>query len=182
MIDKEEAPPVHHVYDGIVEEDNRLPNWWLAILFGTIVYGFGYWFVYETTASMPYPVAEYKAEIAALAKAHPDSVAVTNESLLAIASDQATVSEGQKAFSATCIACHAAQGQGLVGPNLTDNLWLHGSRPIEIHTSISNGFPEKGMPPWGRTLGAAKIRALTAFVLSIKGKNLTGKAGQGVPE
>ncbi len=182
MSDPEKKAPVHHVYDGIVEEDNRLPNWWLAILFGTIVFGFGYWFVYQTTGVLPNPLAEYKLQTAELAKLHPETQAATNDGLLALAADLAVISEGQQAFATTCAACHAQQGQGLVGPNLTDAVWLHGGKPLQIHTSITNGFPDKGMPPWGKTLGPTKIRALTAFVLSIKGKNLPGKAAQGEPE
>jgi len=182
MSDNHKEAPVHHVYDGIVEEDNHLPNWWLAILFGTIVFGFGYWFVFETTKTLPNPGAEYKLDVAALAKLHPETMPMTNEALLALASDAAVVSEGQAAFATTCVACHLAQGQGLVGPNLTDAVWIHGGKPTDIQTAIVNGFPEKGMPPWGKTLGAAKVRALTAFVLSIKGKNLPGKAPQGEPE
>ena len=176
------AAPVHHVYDGIVEEDNHLPNWWLAILFGTIVFGFGYWFVFQTTQALPNPGAAYKIESAELARLHPESMPMTNDALMALASNTTVISEGQQAFAATCVACHLQQGQGLVGPNLTDSVWLHGGKPIDIHTSITNGFPEKGMPPWGKTLGATKVRALTAFVLSIKGKNLPGKAPQGEPE
>ena len=170
------------MYDGIVEEDNHLPNWWLAILFGTIVFGFGYWLVDQTTQALPNPGAAYKLEAAELARLHPEGAPVTNDGLLAIAGDGAVLAEGQQAFATMCVACHMAQGQGLVGPNLTDAMWMHGGKPIDIHTAITNGFPEKGMPPWGKTLGAAKIRALTAFVLSIKGKNVPGKAPQGEPE
>lgn len=182
MSDHNKDNRLAHVYDGIVEEDNHLPNWWLAILFGTIVFGFGYWFVFQTTQSLPNPGAAYAIEMAELAKLHPETVAVTNDGLLALAKDAAVLAEGQQAFATTCVACHMQQGQGLVGPNLTDGVWMHGGKPIDIHTAISNGFPEKGMPPWGKTLGPTKVRAVTAFVLSIKGKNVPGKPPQGEPE
>lgn len=176
------AAEVHHVYDGIVEEDNHLPNWWLAILFTTMVFGFAYWFVYETTRSMPYPREVYKEDLAELAKLHPEAVLMTNDTLLALSKDPAVVAQGKALFATTCVACHAANGQGLVGPNLTDNMWIHGGKPVDIFTSVTNGFPDKGMPPWGKTVGADKIRALTAFVLSIKGQNLVGRPAQGEPE
>lgn len=182
MSEPKKEAPVHHVYDGIVEEDNHLPNWWLAILFGTIVFGFGYWFVYETTATLPNPGAAYKLEVAELARLHPENVAVTNDGLISLAHDSKVVAEGKLAFAATCVACHLANGQGLVGPNLTDAAWLYGGKPVDIHAAIADGFPEKGMPPWGKTLGATKVRALTAYVLTIKGTNLPGKAPQGVAE
>lgn len=173
---------LEHVYDGIVEEDNRLPNWWLGILFGTILFGFGYWFVFHTAEAMPNPGAAYKLEVAELARAHPESAPMNDDTLLALAADPKLVAEGQATFTTTCVACHMAQGQGLVGPNLTDKFWIHGSKPTDIHTAVTNGFPDKGMPPWGKTLGAAKVRAVTAFVLTIKGKNVPGKAPQGDPE
>lgn len=182
MSEPKEEVRVHHVYDGIVEEDNHLPNWWLAILFGTIVFGFGYWFVYQTTQVLPNPGAEYKLDAAELARLNPEAVAMTNEGLLTLSNNPGVLLDGQQAYATTCAACHAQQGQGLVGPNLTDAVWLHGGKPVEIHTAITHGFPEKGMPPWGKTLGAAKIRALTAYVLTLKGKNLPGKAPQGEPE
>ena len=176
------AAEVHHVYDGIVEEDNLLPNWWLAILFTTMIFGFGYWFVYENAHAMPYPREVYKQDVAELARLHPEIQVMTNDTLLALAKDPAIVAQGKALFGTTCVACHAANGQGLVGPNLTDNLWIHGGKPIDIHTSVTNGFPDKGMPPWGKTLGADKIRALAVYVVSIKGQNLVGRPPQGEPE
>jgi len=167
------------VYDDITEEDNRLPNWWLGILFGSIVFAFGYWFVYETTHSAPGPLDAFKAEMAEQAKKRAESGPITDETLSVLAKDSATVAEGQKVFVSTCAPCHGALGQGVVGPNLTDNFWLHGGKPVAIHTSITKGYPEKGMRPWGPVLGAARIRSVAAFVLSIKGKNLPGRPPQG---
>ena len=70
-----------HVYDDIEEEDNQLPHWWLAILFGAIVFAFGYWFVYEVTATLPSPLARFVAASAASARKLASglgSVAVTS--------------------------------------------------------------------------------------------------------
>ena len=78
--EKKSEVRVHHVYDGIVEEDNHLPNWWLAILFGTIVFGFGYWFVFETTQALPNPGAAYKLESAELARLNPGAAARASHS------------------------------------------------------------------------------------------------------
>ena len=83
-------------------------------------------------------------------------------------------SSGKKTFVSTCAPCHGLEGQGIIGPNLTDGAWLHGGKPIDVYTSVTNGYPEKGMRPWGPMLGTARIRAVTAFVLSIKGKNVAG--------
>lgn len=178
----ESSRPHHHVYDGIVEEDNHLPNWWLAILFGTIVFGFGYWFFFHTTGAGLNPAAAYKVEAAELIRAHPEAAPMNDATLLALAGDPKLVAEGKQTFASVCVACHLTKGEGLVGPNLTDGFWLHGSKPVDIHTAVTNGFPEKGMPPWGKTLGASKVRAVTAYVLTIKNTNVAGKAPQGNPE
>lgn len=180
------APPdpsskVVHRYDDIEEEDNQMPNWWLFILFGTIVFMFGYWLVYHTTQTLQDPRTEYNAEVAAIKKARLALTPLSDDAILAVANDPALVAEGKQVYATTCAACHAQEGQGLVGPNLTDKFWLHGNKPSEIAKSVTDGFADKGMPPWGQILGQDKVRKVAAFVLSLKGKELAGKAPQGEP-
>jgi len=172
---------VVHVYDDIQEEDNRLPNWWLGILFGSIVFAFGYWFVYEVTRAAPGPLDSFRTEVAEAARRKAESGPVTNQSLLVLAKDPRTVDAGKQVFLSTCAPCHGAQAQGIVGPNLTDRFWLHGGAPVDIHRSITNGYPEKGMRPWGPVLGAERIRTVAAFVISLKGQNVPGRPPQGTP-
>lgn len=175
------AAPVHHVFDDIEEQDNHLPNWWLGILFGSIVFSFGYWFVYETTRAAPSPLEDFKTEMATLAKKRAEGGPVTNESLAVLAKDEGTLGAGHKTFTQMCAPCHGNEGQGNAGPNLTDKFWMHGASAMEIHGSIDKGFPDKGMPAWGPVLGGERVRALAAYVLSIKGKNVPGKPPQGNP-
>ncbi|MCL2011413.1 MAG: c-type cytochrome [Cystobacterineae bacterium] len=173
---------VHHVYDGIEEEDNRLPNWWLAILFGTIVFAFGYWFVYETTQTLPSPLDEYEGERNALAAQQAKQAAdspLSNESIKSLVNDPATVEAGKKVFAGVCVSCHSAQGQGGIGPNLTDKYWLHGAEPMDIINAVENGFPDKGMEAWGARLGPEKVKQVAVFVESIRNTNVPGKAPQG---
>jgi cytochrome c oxidase cbb3-type subunit 3 len=117
--------------------------------------------------------------MAEAAKRQAEAGPVTNESLAVLAKDATTLGDGKQIFVSTCAPCHAAQGQGLVGPNLTDKFWLHGGTAVDIHTSITRGFPDKGMRPWGQILGAARVRAVAAYVLSLKGQNLPGRPPQG---
>jgi len=170
---------VIHVYDDIEEEDNHLPNWWLAILFGAIVFGFAYWFVYEITAAAPGPLAAFRIETAEAAKRRAEAAPVSNESLAVLARDEKTLAEGKQIFVSTCAPCHGAQAQGVVGPNLTDKFWLHGGAPLDIHKSITNGYPDKGMRPWAPVLGAVRVRSVAAFVISLRGQNLPGRPPQG---
>jgi len=170
---------VVHVYDDIEEEDNHLPNWWLGILFGAIVFAFGYWFVYEVTGAAHGPLATFKLETAELARKQAEAGPVTNESLAVLARDGNTLAEGKQVFVWTCAPCHGPLGQGLVGPNLTDKYWLHGGSAVDIHKSITGGYPEKGMRPWGPVLGANRVRSVAAFVVSLKGQNIPGRPPQG---
>jgi cytochrome c oxidase cbb3-type subunit 3 len=173
--------PVLHVYDDIQEEDNRLPNWWLGILFGSIVFAFAYFFVYEIARSVPGPLDEFRTELADAAKKRAEAGPVTNESLTVLAGDAHVVADGKRIFASTCAPCHGQQGQGVVGPNLTDKFWLHGGAPVDIHRSITAGYPDKGMQPWAGVLGPARVRSVAAFVVSLKGQNVAGKPPQGTP-
>ncbi|MBC7659172.1 MAG: c-type cytochrome [Chitinophagaceae bacterium] len=90
------------------------------------------------------------------------------------------VAEGKAIFAANCAPCHGPDGGGVVGPNLTDNFWLHGGKPDDIVAIIANGAAEKGMLSWGPILGPAKINAVAAFVISLKGTHPNvPKAAQG---
>jgi cytochrome c oxidase cbb3-type subunit 3 len=169
------------VYDGIEEEDNHLPNWWLATLFGAIVFTFGYWLVFHTTKSMPNPGEEYAAEVAALKKSRIDANPMSDEAIADLAKDATRVEEGRQVFASTCASCHGQNAEGLVGPNLTDKFWIHGNKPTEIVKAVTDGFADKGMPPWGPVLGPDKVRKVAAYVLTLKGKDVPGKAPQGEP-
>jgi len=170
-----------HVYDDIVEEDNHLPNWWLFILYATILFSFAYWLVYHTTKTLPQPGEAYRAQIEALNKARASANPMSPEALVALSKDPAVLAEGQQVFATTCAACHGQQGEGLIGPNLTDGFTIHGVAPQAVLDSVMNGYPDKGMPPWGQLLGPDKTRKVAAYVLTLPGKNVAGKAPQGQP-
>jgi cytochrome c oxidase cbb3-type subunit III len=104
---------------------------------------------------------------------------LTEPLLVSMAADPKELADGKQLFVTVCASCHGAEGQGMVGPNLTDEAWIHGGSPLEIHTSISKGYPEKGMVAFEGLLGPRKVRSATAFVLSLKGKNVPGKAPEG---
>jgi len=173
---------VHHIYDGIEEHDNRLPNWWLGLLWTTIVFAFGYWFYFHVAEVGTLPLGEYKEEAAEAAQRLADNQPLSNETLLALLKDEQLTGGGKQLFQQNCASCHGVEGQGIIGPNLTDNAWLYGGKPVDIHKTIAEGAVAKGMPAWERTLGASRVRALTAYVLTLKGRNVSGKPPQGEPE
>jgi cytochrome c oxidase cbb3-type subunit 3 len=180
-VDPSENKVIHEV-DGIQEYDNQLPRWWLYILYGSVVFGFGYWFTYHIARIADLPAAAYEAEMDRVAAEGPKRTGgvMTAEALATLAKDRGTVAQGKKVFVQTCVACHRQDGGGVVGPNLTDDYWLHGGAPDRIYKTITEGVPDKGMPAWGPLLGPDRVQAVTAYVLTIRGTNVpAGKAAQG---
>jgi cytochrome c oxidase cbb3-type subunit III len=173
------SPKVVHVYDDIEEEDNRLPNWWLFILFATMVFGFAYWYVYQTAKLQPSLREVYQAQVDDLIAKRAAANPTSPEALLAIAHDPVKLAEAEKVFHATCAACHGMKGEGIIGPNLTDGYWLHGKEPADLLRSALEGFPAKGMPAWGQILGPEKCVQAAAYVYSLRNTNVKGKAPQG---
>ena len=171
-----------HTFDGIQEFDNKLPNWWLWILYGSIVFSFAYWIVFHTLEIRDLPPAVFEKEMIAAAEAQLARAAeggLSDESLELMATIPTRLDEGRTLFAQYCVVCHADQGQGLVGPNLTDAYWVHGNRPLDIHKIVTNGVPAKGMAAWGNQLGPRRVESVTAFVLTLRGNNVAGKAPEG---
>jgi len=169
-----------HVYDDIEEEDNHLPNWWLAILIGSIVFAFGYWFVYHTAKLRPTPGVAYQSEVEKILAARAAANPTSPEAIVALSKDAKAMEEGKQVFMTTCAACHGQRGEGVIGPNLTDNHWIYGYGPGDLLKAASEGFPAKGMPAWGPIIGPERTRKAAAYVLTIKNTNVPGgKAPQG---
>ena len=56
--------------------------------------------------------------------------------------------DGWKTWRAlACERCHGAEQEGLVGPSLVESLKTLSKE--DFKTTVINGRPEKGMPPWG---------------------------------
>jgi len=175
---------VVHAYDGIEEYDNHLPNWWLVTLYGAMVFALVYWFHYQVLHTGPSLAQSYETSVAADRRAAADRArragAMTDESLVALSRDPATVQVGRGVFAQSCVACHAANGGGGIGPNLTDSAWLHGNRPTQMLATVNEGVLAKGMPAWGPQLGLDRVQAVTAYVMTLRDTNVPGgKAPQG---
>jgi len=182
MSEPKEDTIIHEV-DGIAEYDNKLPNWWLYTLYGTIVFAYAYWYVYQTAGIGASPAQAYEAEVERAAAAMAMQIKVgeaTPEALMTLSKDPNALALGKQVFVSTCAACHRADGGGLVGPNLTDDFWIHGAAPEKVFKTISGGVPDKGMPAWLPQLGALKTQAVTAYVITLRGTHAAGgKAQQG---
>lgn len=162
---------IEHSYDGIQEYDNPLPRWWVYMFYATIVFAI----FYASNLGVgvgPGRIAQYEAEMAAFRAAHPEPEGgVSPEQLAALAADPNAREAGKQVFTANCAACHRADGGGMIGPNLTDEAWLHGSKLEDIHKTVVEGVLAKGMPPWGKLLKPDQVNAVTVYVGSLKGSN-----------
>jgi len=165
-----------HRYDDIQEFDNPMPRWWVYIFWATIVFSVLYWLNVPGIGVGKGSIASYRAEIAAAeaAAARRNAnrpAASTPEQLTALTRDRAAVALGKEVFKRNCAACHRLDGGGQIGPNLTDDYWLHGAAIGQVLATVSNGVLEKGMPPWGKVLKPAQLDAVTAYVVTLRGTN-----------
>ncbi|MBX2987212.1 MAG: c-type cytochrome [Bdellovibrionaceae bacterium] len=162
-----------HEYDGIRELDNRLPEWWLALFGITIIFGFIYWLHYEFGGGHT-QVQELNLAMGVIQSVKGSGPSFSEDQLNALFTAE-TVGKGHEIFTAKCAACHAAEGGGLIGPNLTDKFWLHGKgTSADIFEVIAKGVPEKGMPPWAEQMTEEELVATAAFVHSLKDRNVPG--------
>lgn len=169
-----DEPVRPHSYDGIQEYDKRLPNWWLYTLYITIVFWIGYWGYYEWLPTAPTGAQEVDAAMARIEAERLASVATMDDATLwTMSRNPAIVAKGKDTYTANCAACHLTSMRGkaenptAIGPDLTDNAWIHGGKPMDLYNVASNGILEKGMPTWGPVLGARKISEVVAYVLSV---------------
>ena len=179
---------LEHDYDGIREYDNPMPRWWLHLFYASIVYAVLYFINVipgvgsgkGRIASYERTVAEARARAAASA---PREVTVTEGVILAAAHDPAKPAAGRETFTTTCVACHLADGGGLIGPNLTDAYWIHGGQPLQIYRTVHDGVPDKGMPAWSQSMPPDKVISVVAFVTTLRGTHpAKPKAPQGTKE
>jgi cytochrome c oxidase cbb3-type subunit III len=177
-IKTDEAPLRPYEADGIQELDNNLPTWWVGVLISTTIFAVLYMFYV------------HGMEGTSIKKEYADSLLVKFEAqkseggepteLNAMIGNKLSIEKGKEVFVANCVPCHGANGEGVIGPNLTDEFWLHGGQPDKIFATIMEGAVEKGMPPWGPVIGELKARLVTAYIASLKGSKPTNaKAAQG---
>lgn len=172
-----------HEYDGIKEYDNPLPRWWVWMFAGSFWFSVAYFFHYHVSGNGTSVAAAYEADVAEareLAAKSTLAQPVSEESLGKLMADPALMKDAQGAFSLRCGPCHGDKAQGLIGPNLTDNAWIHGRGSLsDIFNVIDQGVLAKGMPAWGKQLSPIEVRKLAAFVGTQRGKAVAGKAPEG---
>jgi len=183
-IEREESILLDHDYDGIKELDNDLPPWWKYGFYLTIVVAVIYLVNYHVIKNSPLQAEEYaisvkraEAEIAEFMKTSANNVDESTVKQLTEASDIAT---GKDLFEANCSACHGKSGEGTVGPNLTDDYWLHSGGIKDVFKTIKYGWPDKGMKAWKDDFSPMQIAQLASYIKTLRGTNpLKPKEKQG---
>lgn len=174
-MDKEDDIDLGHDYDGIRELDNSLPPWWVYGFYITILIAFGYIYVYHFsdlgyTQQQEYDIAIQEGEDQKAIFAAMQTNSIDEKNLVAL-TDASSLESGKKIFIASCAACHGAEGQGGVGPNLTDDYWIHGGHVRDVYLTIKNGVPEKGMIAWKSQLQPATMVKIASYIKTLRGTN-----------
>ncbi len=176
VFDDEKDKLLDHDYDGIRELDNHMPVWWLWMFYFSIAFGAGYLLYYQLLGWGADQYEEYEQEIAAAeikyGSMQPDEP--DEEFVWTVSEDEADIAAGKELFAnpgQLCFTCHGSNGEGMVGPNLTDEYWLHGCSPEDIAKSIIEGYPEMGMMAYGSgaRLSNEEVRQLVSYIVSLQG-------------
>jgi cytochrome c oxidase cbb3-type subunit 3 len=166
-----------HVYDGIQEYDQKLPNWWLFTLYIAIAYFVIHWLCYYQLGLGSSDTLVMDKVMAEMQQARDKQMeSITDEQLWALSRNPAAVEAGKAIFmtQGNCVTCHGPDlsatlaGAKLFGLPLNDQEWKHGGKPTEIFKIVRKGSPDvsKGMAAWELVLGMKRVSEVVAFVLS----------------
>ncbi|MFZ1322436.1 MAG: cbb3-type cytochrome c oxidase N-terminal domain-containing protein [Ignavibacteria bacterium] len=169
-------------YDGIRELDNNVPPWFNILFYGTIIIAIGYLLNYHVFKTGKLPFQEYSDEVYAAEIKRDELIrtgAFINEESVELVKDPESLAMGKQIFVANCVPCHGNNAEGTVGPNLTDEFWIHGGGIKNVFKTVKYGVPVKGMIAWQNVLNPKSIQQVSSYLISLKG---TAPANGKVPE
>ncbi len=173
-IENESEIMFEHEHDGIHELDNNLPPWWLYGFYLTILFAVVYTGYYMLgpgiTQAEEFEVAMEEARIAKeLYMSKLDNA--IDETNVTLITDASSLEKGKGIYISNCAACHGQMGEGGVGPNFSDEYWLHGGGIKNVFSTVKYGVPEKGMIPWEAQLSPKQMQEVASYILSLQGTN-----------
>lgn len=164
-----------HEYDGIRELNNPTPAWFNYLFYGSIAFAVIYMFSYHVFSIGKSQEQEYAIELkdAEISKKVFLAKSANNvdENNIKLISTAAVLNDGKAIFLKNCVACHGEQGQGTVGPNLTDEYWIHGGTIGSVFKTIKYGVPEKGMISWEKQLTPKQMADVANYIKSLVNSN-----------
>lgn len=163
-----------HSYDGITELDNFMPPWLQYGFILTVIIAAAYFVNYTVLGTGPTQLEEYDEELriealAAAERSANQKAGIDERSVIFDESSQA-LAAGKVIFESNCAACHAQDGGGGVGPNLTDEYWIHGGSIADVFKIVKYGVVEKGMVPWEDQLNPEQMQQVSSYVLTFGGQ------------
>lgn len=174
-VEKEHTIDMGHEYDGIRELDNNLPPWWKYGFYISIVYAVFYMYYFHFSGSEWSSKKEYEEQMAQAEiekQEYLQKVAnLVDENSVVMVNETARLQKGQQIYMELCVACHGPEGQGGVGPNLTDAYWIHGGSIQDVFKTIKYGVPQNGMIAWQAQIPPKDMQDLSSYILSLQGTN-----------
>lgn len=169
--DEKDPLLLDHEYDGIRELDNKLPRWWVWLFWGCNIFAVFYLGYYHVLGKGRLSAAEWEAEMKIGNEIKTRAVAEFEARMVSLepSTDPVMLAEGKSTFMTLCAPCHRPDGGGLVGPNLCDDYWIHGSNFVDNLKVIWNGVPSKGMVTWRGVLKPATIHAVGSYIYTLRG-------------
>lgn len=168
-IEHEEDVLLDHEYDGIHELDNVLPPWWLWMFYATIIFAVVYLFGYHVFSVWPLSEEEYAIEMEegrqSVAAYQAQQTDLVDENSVTYVVDPGALKNGEEIYTQSCVACHMADGAGGIGPNFTDEFWIHGCDIKDVFSTIKYGIPEKGMISWKTQLKPPEMQNVASYIL-----------------
>ncbi len=173
-IENEQDILMDHNYDGIRELDNNLPPWWLWSFYLSIAFAIfyiGYYDVFKIGDSQEteYNISMAKAQAEVNDYLEAQSMNV-DESNVQFVNDPEALTTGEAIYNQYCAVCHRKDGGGVVGPNMTDDYWIHGGSASDMFKVVKYGA-QNGMKSWIDELNPLQMQDVISYIHTLKGTN-----------
>ncbi|WP_262149146.1 cbb3-type cytochrome c oxidase N-terminal domain-containing protein [Chryseobacterium foetidum] len=181
---------IDHGFDGITELDNSLPKWWIGLFYFGMAFCAIYLIAFAFT-DYAHPEAELNSETKRMLASIEEFEKTAPQINLESAKYNADyIAEGQELFKTNCVSCHADNGKGGIGPNLTDKYWINIQEKSlfkNVFWMLENGSPNNPtMRPFIKdgTISGRDAEKIAAYVYHINQEKapITQKDGGAAPQ